>query len=796
MYNKFLTNKVAMSRLIYKSILIIFVLFLAIIVTGTLILFFYQDKFINHLVSDINTNSDISFTYSDIKINTYQSFPKFSYAVADFCIEYTKDGKSDTIIYSKNFNINISPFQLLKGKILVNGFSANDGKINWHGYYKNFIETESNNNQSIIVILSNLKFNNFIINRYNNYGKKTLTINAKKINMNIASDKSISYFKFKNAINSFSYGDILIEEPFELNFEIYQQKNLIFNNIELYFKSLQLNGNGRIDNSNEALNRFRFKYSLNSTKDIVFNPNLDFLKNTDGKLRGDLYIKLSATNDNIDSLVINFLSEKISYKYNNQQYNFKNINGYTLFRNNFKEHKTYIKKAEFRYEDIVSYDFKAKLKGSENIAVLINGNSLLSKTFENKGFGIRATGPLSCLLNYNPSTSDITFRKVKGKLYFTEDKNISTEQIISKGNVDIDNNLVISGYLSSNSSMVNFNVIQNDIVNVLNHKADLFPSIKMWGEKIAYNDFSDLIVDNSNSSDSTSINAKLEVNFKSFEYQRLLLKRFKATGVYIDNAIKIDYFTADCFDGNISGKLVQKQNSYSSNIWVNNINIQTLFRHYNNWGQKLITSENISGQFKGLITLSFKTNPNNEIDRNSLQLKSDIQIVNGELKGVNQLEKLSKWIKPEELKVIKFDTLKNQISIRNKKIIFPFMDVKSNALSLSLYGVHTFTNNYEYNLKINFSNILKRKFLNYHSKDNMHSNNGYINLYFKIIGKDSNYNIQWINKKAFKKKIDKPETIEPDTLHIKQHKEKNTSESGTNTKGYKIEWDEFTDTLK
>jgi hypothetical protein len=70
---------------------------------------------------------------------------------------------------------------------------------------------------------------------------------------------------------------------------------------------------------------------------------------------------------------------------------------------------------------------------------------------------------------------------------------------------------------------------------------------------------------------------------------------------------------------------------------------------------------------------------------------------------------LSRFIDVDELQNIQFETLENNILIRENQVIIPAMDVHTNALNLSASGTHEFNNHYDYRLKLKLSELLYNK---------------------------------------------------------------------------------------
>jgi hypothetical protein len=73
------------------------------------------------------------------------------------------------------------------------------------------------------------------------------------------------------------------------------------------------------------------------------------------------------------------------------------------------------------------------------------------------------------------------------------------------------------------------------------------------------------------------------------------------------------------------------------------------------------------------------------------------------------METLSKFVVLSELQNIRFETLENQITIENSTIHIPAMDIKNNALNLTISGKQTFGGDIDYQIKMLLKEVLSRK---------------------------------------------------------------------------------------
>ncbi len=160
--------------------------------------------------------------------------------------------------------------------------------------------------------------------------------------------------------------------------------------------------------------------------------------------------------------------------------------------------------------------------------------------------------------------------------------------------------------------------------------------------------------------------------------------------------------------GNIKADFVVNSvdKNLETNVSISNLNIQNLFMEFNNFGQNDLTAKNIAGELDALLNLKMRFGKNWEVLPRFIDLTSTAQINNGELNNYKPLESLSAYAEEEDLKSVKFSTLKNEIRIKNEKIIIPQMHISSNALDLDIEGTHYFNSNIDYSVRLQLRRVL------------------------------------------------------------------------------------------
>jgi hypothetical protein len=199
-----------------------------------------------------------------------------------------------------------------------------------------------------------------------------------------------------------------------------------------------------------------------------------------------------------------------------------------------------------------------------------------------------------------------------------------------------------------------------------------------------------------------------DVTFENFKAQQLSAQlTFTPNQIFLHNGT----FNAVGGDADTKGYFAFKDRKLEINfsLVTRNADIKQIFSGFNNFGQKNITHENLEGKLTADIKFSSMWN-SGVFDEKSLYTYADIKIENGRLLNFKPLESLSKFIELEELRNIRFGTLKNVIEIKNQTITIPKMLITSNALSLSASGTQTFIGNINYLIKLNLFDVLGKKF--------------------------------------------------------------------------------------
>lgn len=199
-----------------------------------------------------------------------------------------------------------------------------------------------------------------------------------------------------------------------------------------------------------------------------------------------------------------------------------------------------------------------------------------------------------------------------------------------------------------------------------------------------------------------------QVNYKKFQANELSGALQHNGRVWLLKDIKCQTMKGRVgLDGQIE-RLAEKY-QLSCIALLDKIDIKKLFEVFENFGQDVLTEKQINGFVSSKISFNASANKQMEVDENSVSSVADILIEQGELSAFKPLESLSRFVSLEELRNIRFSTLKNTIQIKNKQIVIPSMELSNNALNLTISGIHQFSNIVDYKIKLLLSDVLFNK---------------------------------------------------------------------------------------
>ncbi len=265
----------------------------------------------------------------------------------------------------------------------------------------------------------------------------------------------------------------------------------------------------------------------------------------------------------------------------------------------------------------------------------------------------------------------------------------------------------------------------------------------------------------SNSTESTSGNQEilihLQTKAESFKYQDLVGKSLNANLEIKNGNIHIIDLKLNAWGGLVqtSGNFNFSGKNYilEAEPKLQNVKVKQLLKEFNDFAQDAIKSEHIDGTLSCNSKVMMVWDDKFNFLKPKFKAVAELNMKNGQLIDYKPLFALSKFIDINDLKNLKFSEMSNTLEIANEKLIIPEMDIKTNAISLSISGNHTFENYLDYHLKITLSELLnKKRKVSENEFGEEAETPGKVNLFLSIKGPANNLKFIY-DKKAVRAKI-------------------------------------------
>jgi len=235
------------------------------------------------------------------------------------------------------------------------------------------------------------------------------------------------------------------------------------------------------------------------------------------------------------------------------------------------------------------------------------------------------------------------------------------------------------------------------------------------------------------------LKGKFITNIVTLKYGNVLAENFNGSVEFDNSIMQLKGVKVDAMDGvfELNSKIYfEKEPRVELFLDCDNINIQEFLAQLDNFGQEVLTAENLRGRLKSLIKVNIFLDSLGNFKNDDLFVVADVKITNGELINLKMLEGFSNFITMRDLQHISFTELKNQFKIEHGKIILPAMFIQSNALNLVVGGEYGFNDDLDFKVKINAGQVIANKFKKYNpDKEAIKARQqGLFNIYARISG--------------------------------------------------------------
>ncbi|WP_316635144.1 AsmA-like C-terminal region-containing protein [uncultured Flavobacterium sp.] len=189
----------------------------------------------------------------------------------------------------------------------------------------------------------------------------------------------------------------------------------------------------------------------------------------------------------------------------------------------------------------------------------------------------------------------------------------------------------------------------------------------------------------------------VDINFKAdkINYNKLTATNTKAEIQMIDSKLIIKNGSLQTSGGSITFSTIVVPNgknfNFSSNAQVNQVDIASFLRSFNNFGIQSFSPNNIKGKLTSKANVTGLINSNGELITNSMHGKLDFNVNQGALLNFEPIMKVGKFAFPfRDVKNITFSDLSGNLNMRGEQIDINNLTISSSVLNFDVNGIYSF----------------------------------------------------------------------------------------------------------
>lgn len=360
------------------------------------------------------------------------------------------------------------------------------------------------------------------------------------------------------------------------------------------------------------------------------------------------------------------------------------------------------------YKDISFLPKDTDFKTFKNLVFKMDFSSTNQqlRQFEGMPEGDFAIENLACQIEGLPFNLDY----LKGKLHF-ENHILRLDNLGAKiGHTDIQMTGTLKNYLRPQNDTLKFPHITNlklkantiDLDELMRYQPKPNPKNQAHVDTANFNVFKVPFPD-----------MYVEAEIGKFTYHKYLIENIKGTLHSTPNhRVELRKMSANTaggelkIDGYFNG--ANPDSIYlSSEVDVNQMNLEMLFFKFDNFGQTFLLQNNIKGQVSGKIKSKVLVHSDLSIDLHRTTAHVEASISNGELINFEPFQAMESYMGDKNLKRVRFDKIENTLDIKNGVVSIPKMVINSSIGYLLIDGKQSVDLNMDYQIQVPFKMVKK-----------------------------------------------------------------------------------------
>ncbi|WP_232825918.1 AsmA-like C-terminal region-containing protein [Chitinophaga alhagiae] len=199
---------------------------------------------------------------------------------------------------------------------------------------------------------------------------------------------------------------------------------------------------------------------------------------------------------------------------------------------------------------------------------------------------------------------------------------------------------------------------------------------------------------------------EVKTDIGRFKYNRLWLQGLTAhLRMQEDHYIYVDTLGVKVAGGAIGIKGYLNGNNpdkiyFRSRINVDDVDLEKMMIRLGHFGQDLVINKNIKGRLSGHIRSHVQVHPNLVPLMNDSKAELDVEIRNGSLVDFAPMQAMAGYFKDKNLRLVRFDTLRNVLTFTNGVLNIPAMNINSSLGFMEISGKQSLDMNMEYYMRV------------------------------------------------------------------------------------------------
>lgn len=197
-----------------------------------------------------------------------------------------------------------------------------------------------------------------------------------------------------------------------------------------------------------------------------------------------------------------------------------------------------------------------------------------------------------------------------------------------------------------------------------------------------------------------------QVDVKKIKYRKLWLSNVLANiHMQEDQKIKVDTIAMNIAGGHIAMRGMfnaadPKKLYFRSGIYLKNVDISKMLIKFDNFGQDFVLNNNLKGILSGEIKSYVRMHPDLTPVLSETESRMNIEITNGTLLDFGPMQAMAGYFKDKNLRMVRFDTLRNKLTLKNGILEIPNMNINSSLGYIEVSGSQSLDMSMNYYLRI------------------------------------------------------------------------------------------------